>query len=33
VTVYSGDIGNTVGPNGFAMGSSRQVSSSKYPKS
>ena len=26
-------MGNTVGPNGLAIGSSRQVSSSKYPKS
>jgi hypothetical protein len=33
VTVYTDDIGNTFGPNGFATGSSPQVSSSKYPKS
>ena len=33
VTDYSGDIGNTFGPNGFSIGSSLQVSSSKYPKS
>jgi len=31
VTDYSGDMGNTVGPNGFSIGSRRQVSSSKYP--
>lgn len=30
---YSGDMGNTVGPNGFSIGSSRHVSSSKYPGS
>jgi len=29
VTVYSGAIGNTFGANGFSMGSSLQVSSSK----
>jgi hypothetical protein len=29
VTVHSGDIGNTFGPNGFSMGSSLQASSSK----
>ena len=29
VTDYSGDIGNTFGLNGFSIGSSRQVSSSK----
>ena len=26
-------MGNTFGPNGFSIGSSRQVSSSKYPRS
>ena len=31
--VHSGDIGNTFGLNGFAMGSSRHVSWSKYPRS
>ena len=29
VAVYSGHIGNTFGPNGFSIGSSLQVSSSK----
>jgi hypothetical protein len=29
VTVHSGDIGNTFGPNGLSIGSSRHVSSSK----
>ena len=29
VTVYSGDIGNTFGLNGFSIGSRRHVSSSK----
>ena len=29
VTVHSGDIGNTFGPNGFSIGSSLQVSSSQ----
>jgi hypothetical protein len=29
VTVYSEDIGNTFGPNGFSIGSSRPASSSK----
>ena len=29
VTDYSGDMGNTVGPNGFSIGSRRQVSSPK----
>jgi hypothetical protein len=29
VTVYTGDIGNTFGPNGFGSGSSLHVSSSK----
>jgi hypothetical protein len=29
VTVHSGDMGNTFGPNGFSIGSSRHVSSSK----
>lgn len=33
VTDCSRDIGNTFGPNGLAIGSRRQVSSSKYPKS
>jgi hypothetical protein len=33
VTVYTEDIGSTFGRNGFSMGSSLQVSSSKYPKS
>jgi hypothetical protein len=34
VTVHSGgDIGNTFGPNGFSIGSTRMASSSKYPKS
>ena len=33
VTVHSGGIGNTFGPNGLSMGSSLQVSSSKYPSS
>jgi hypothetical protein len=33
VAVYSEDIGNTFGPKGFSIGSSRHVSSSKYPKS
>src|SRR5262245_46884614 len=33
VTDYSGDMGNTDGPNGLSIGSSRQVSSSKYPRS
>src|SRR5687768_16667367 len=33
VTDYSGDMGNTDGPNGFSIGSRRQVSSSKYPRS
>src|SRR4051812_44997092 len=33
VTVHSEHIGNTFGPNGFSIGSSRHVSSSKYPKS
>jgi hypothetical protein len=26
-------MGNSFGPNGFSIGSSRHVSSSKYPKS
>jgi hypothetical protein len=29
VTVYTGDIGNTFGPNGLVIGSSLHVSSSK----
>jgi hypothetical protein len=29
VTVHSGDMGNTFGPNGLSTGSSRHVSSSK----
>jgi hypothetical protein len=29
VTVHSGDMGNRFGPNGFSLGSSLQVSSSK----
>jgi hypothetical protein len=29
VTVHSGDMGNTFGANGFSIGSSRHVSSSK----
>ena len=29
VTVHSGDMGNTFGPKGFSIGSSRHVSSSK----
>ena len=29
VTDHSGDMGNTFGPNGFSIGSSRHVSSSK----
>ena len=33
VTVYSGDMGNTFGPKGFSIGSSLQVSWSKYPRS
>src|SRR5262245_36114003 len=33
VTVHTGDIGNTFGPNGLAMGSSLHVTSSKYPRS
>jgi hypothetical protein len=33
VTVHSGDIGNTFGPKGFSIGSTRMASSSKYPKS
>jgi hypothetical protein len=33
VTVYSGDIGNTFGVKGLSIGSSRMLSSSKYPRS
>src|SRR5262245_54989386 len=33
VTVHTGDIGNTFGPNGLAMESSLHVTSSKYPRS
>src|SRR4029453_1311550 len=33
VTVHSEHIGNTFGPNGLSIGSSRHVSSSKKPKS
>jgi len=33
VTVHSGDMGNTFAAKGFAIGSSREVSSSKYPRS
>ena len=33
VTPYSGDMGNSFGPKGLSIGSSRHVSSSKYPKS
>jgi hypothetical protein len=33
VAVYSERVGNSFGPNGFSIGSSRHVSSSKYPKS
>jgi hypothetical protein len=33
VTDYSGHIGNTFGPKGFASDLSPQVSSSKFPKS
>ena len=32
MTDHSEDIGNTFGPNGFSIGSSRHVSSSKYPQ-
>src|SRR5687767_855464 len=32
VTDYSGDMGNTVGPNGFSIGSRGQVSSSNDPQ-
>ena len=31
VTLHSGDMGNSFGPKGFSIGSSQQVSSSKYP--
>jgi len=31
--VHTGDIGNTFGLNGFSIGSSLQVSRSKYPRS
>ena len=33
VSVYSGDMGDTLGPNGLSIGSSRHASSSKYPRS
>jgi hypothetical protein len=33
VAFHSEDIGNTLLPNGSSMGSSRQLSSSKYPRS
>jgi len=33
VTLCTGYMGNTFGPNGFSSGSSTRVSRSKYPKS
>jgi hypothetical protein len=33
VTLRTGYMGNTLGPNGFSSGSSTRVSRSKYPRS